>query len=576
MKRLIKLSIIVIFALINAGAFTACFGGGIKTPGTHEHVAGEWKTTIATACELTGTREKRCTNTRCNAVLDTEEIPALGHNPGEWETIPERDCVARVKRCTRCRKTLETDGTADHVLGEYTVTATCAQAGTGTGACSRCGKTATIPITALGHDWQVWVITNKPTCTEAGLETRGCARCGIDETRSVAALGHAWKWVATTPATVTADGEETYTCSHCGLTDGTRVLHAVGTEGLYYYLINYNTEYGVSAGSASGDIYIPAYHKGLPVTAVGLQQFFMYENLTSVTMSGNLKNIGDFAFYRCENLKSVTIPAGVTNIGYGAFTSCIKLENITVEEGNTVYRSEDNCLLENNTLKLGCKNSIIPDGVTIIGDKAFEYCIGLESVTIPESVNEIGAQAFSGCTNLKSVVFENGSKLTIIAGMAFSCCESLERISIPENVSFIGREAFNYCLSLESIKIPPYVTFIAESAFASCSKLTSVIFPYNSRLEKIEDYAFYYCENLSFVIIPPQVSWIDVRAFTGCGKLATVFYRGANSSDWESILIFDYNEPLTNAKRYYFSYAEPVEYGDYWCLGEDGLPAIWL
>ncbi|MBE6356270.1 MAG: hypothetical protein E7058_04055, partial [Lentisphaerae bacterium] len=46
---------------------------------------------------------------------------------------------------------------------------------------------------------------------------------------------------------------------------------------------------------------------------------------------------------------------------------------------------------------------VIPDGVTTIGNRAFDDCRSLTSVTIPDSVTTIGDSAFSGCTSLTSV-----------------------------------------------------------------------------------------------------------------------------------------------------------------------------
>lgn len=52
-------------------------------------------------------------------------------------------------------------------------------------------------------------------------------------------------------------------------------------------------------------------------------------NLNSVILSSNLKNIGSFAFYNCGNLSQITIPSSVENIMYGAFDSCDRLKVVS-------------------------------------------------------------------------------------------------------------------------------------------------------------------------------------------------------------------------------------------------------
>ncbi len=86
------------------------------------------------------------------------------------------------------------------------------------------------------------------------------------------------------------------------------------------------------------------------------------------------------------------------------------------------------------------KNVIIGEGITSIGEAAFENCSNLVSVSIPDTVTKIDDYAFMNCTGLTSVTVPAG--VTSIGEGAFYSCESLEKITFRGDAPEICFDAF--------------------------------------------------------------------------------------------------------------------------------------
>ena len=169
---------------------------------------------------------------------------------------------------------------------------------------------------------------------------------------------------------------------------------------------------------------------------------------------------------------------------------------------------------------------VIPDGVRVIGYKAFQRCSGLTSITIPDSVTSIGVAAFSRCTGLTSVTI--GSNVTSIGNDAFSYCSRLTSITIPNSVTSIGEYAFKCCSGLTSVTIGNSVTSIGYQGFFNCRSLTSITIP--DSVTSISVAAFQDCSVLTSVTIPDSVTSIGNYAFYGCPKL-TVYVQSEQTAN---------------------------------------------
>ena len=258
------------------------------------------------------------------------------------------------------------------------------------------------------------------------------------------------------------------------------------------------------------------------VTEIGDSAFWGCTSLMEVHIPETVTKIGACAFLNCTGLTEVHIPATMTNIGHSAFAGCSSLLSITVASANKFFDSRNDCnaIVEtsSNTLLEGSNNTVIPDGVTSIGDSAFDGR-DLTELSIPEGVKSIGEGAFALCTGLTEIHIPDG--VTSIGRRAFVQCGGVSEIHIPKGVTIIGDNTFNQCSGLTEIQIPDGVESIGDSAFFYCGALTEISIP--ESVKKIGKEAFKDCSSLTEIHIPDNLKEIGDSAFDGCDSLRRVF-----------------------------------------------------
>lgn len=250
---------------------------------------------------------------------------------------------------------------------------------------------------------------------------------------------------------------------------------------------------------------------GMPISQadiIGNNVFQMGYSLKSISLPKTLKSIGAYAFETC-GLTSIIIPQSVEELGSDVFYYC-PLASISVEAGNPVFDSRDNCnaVIETatNTLRIGCRKTVIPNSVTSIGVTAFSGRRGLVSMPIPDGVTTIGDYAFWSDEELTSVSI--AKTVTNFGDAPYGGCANITSFTIdPENPNYDSRNNCNAIIETATNTliqgfgttiIPDGIVTIARQAFRSQQNLTSINIP--SSVTSIEAEAFLYCNNLLKVV----------------------------------------------------------------------------
>lgn len=215
------------------------------------------------------------------------------------------------------------------------------------------------------------------------------------------------------PATVTAIGDNAF--SGCFMLTKLHIPKSVKTIGNYAFtectslaLLDIpSTVTAIGDAAFGGCSALTSIELPKSVTSIGDYEFYRCASLASVKIPKTVTSIGTQAFRGCFALTDIIIPRSVTHIGPSAFSACPLLTKITVANGNPNYDSREGCnaIIETatGTLIAGCQNTVIPAGVTTIGNMAFDGCSTLDAISIPQSVTTIGKNAFHDCLVLKDV-----------------------------------------------------------------------------------------------------------------------------------------------------------------------------
>ena len=291
-------------------------------------------------------------------------------------------------------------------------------------------------------------------------------------------------------------------------------------------------------------------------------------NQTTIVIPNDVTEVGEAAFEGDMQLARIGIPASVQKIGERAF-ACVTYSNggSWSKTGSAKeFSFEDTEAHPSQLREIAARafvnggasgDLVLPEGLTSIGESAFEGSMGLSGVHLPDSLRSIPSGAFRQCglyyaemsdnvesigvnafsnnlfltqvklTNTAEGAATNGlpSHLTELADGAFSStyigAEGASDLVVPGTVKHLGQGVFSGDRFITSITLGEGVDSIGYGAFAGCMGLTSFAMP--DSVTSIEDQLFQDCEYLKEVTVSRNLAAGDLAGtFSWCFSLEKV------------------------------------------------------
>lgn len=278
-----------------------------------------------------------------------------------------------------------------------------------------------------------------------------------------------------------------------------------GEEFVEEYVTDDGLEYAIVDGEvtitgykgAAEEFTIPSEIDGYPVTSIDEGAFQNCNNITSITISDNVKCIGDKAFYYCENLQRISISDSVEEVGSQAFDFTGYYNDENNWDGDFLYI--DSILVSSKYSSI--ENYSIKEGTRVIAENAFVRAdSNLKSITIPQSTIYIASS--NGYVDYK---IAPGAGFDYIAYGVFG-------FGLGNLKEFIVDKSNESFMSLDGVLVDKKTSEILR--YPSGLETTEYSVP--DEITGIRGGAFYGADFVS-VIIPESVTSINETAFKGSG-----------------------------------------------------------
>lgn len=319
----------------------------------------------------------------------------------------------------------------------------------------------------------------------------------------------AWSFLLTPSCTEGGTRQRVCTVENCGASeteDWPAGLHAYG-DGDTCTLCGHTWSIGNKLlFTTNGDGTCSAYTINVNITELVIPNY---------SKSGDLVVALDdrFASKLTTKLTSVTLPEGLRVIGDRAFYNCMALTSVNFPATLQTIGSQA-------FTGAGITSAELPEGLTSIGDIAFFGC-KMTELTIPSTVTEMGKEVFGSCPVLSSITFAEGFAMTSLPVGFAADCPALTNVQLPATLTVIGDEAFRNDTALQTMDLPAGLLSIGKQAFSACP-IASLTIP--EGVTELGEEAFGGNPKLQTVTIPASVTSMGSYLFTSCSALTEIIF----------------------------------------------------
>lgn len=237
--------------------------------------------------------------------------------------------------------------------------------------------------------------------------------------------------------------ENTEVINEIKSTFDTSLIGSTYASGDYEYTVQEDETVHISGYTGSDkEITIPTELDDYLVTGISESAFQANQNIVTLIVPGQIKEIGAKAFCNCQNLTNVTLEDGVQILGTKSFYNCSNISNLSISK--SVYKVGEHAWSLCEQIQENIHGLIYVGNVVIDFAKDFDGHIAFD-----ENTKGIADGA------LDKIWGSNSEKSRLILD---------ETVTFPEGILYIGSGTFANQVNVKNFRIPSSVVEIGNYA----------------------------------------------------------------------------------------------------------------